>query len=70
MLLGKPGNNPYCHHRALEMDAKGLRERVERVEEAPGQPFDQGRFELICEPIPGSARDETATSLENETATP
>lgn len=52
MLLGKPGNNPYCHHRAIEMDAKGLRERVLRVEEAPGQPFDQGRFELICEQKP------------------
>jgi radical SAM protein with 4Fe4S-binding SPASM domain len=51
MLLGRPGNNPYCHHRALEMKARGLRERVQKVEAAPGQPFDQGLFELIVEPL-------------------
>lgn len=49
MLLGKPGNNPFCHHRALEMKSAGKRERVERVEAAPGQPFDQGLFRLIEE---------------------
>jgi len=48
-LLGRPGNNPMCHHRALEMQAAGLRERVVQVEEAPGQPFDMGRFELVVE---------------------
>lgn len=53
-LFGRPGNNPYCHHRALEMQRQGLRERVVRVEAAPGLPFDKGRFELIVEPIPGS----------------
>lgn len=52
MLLGRPGNNPYCHHRALEMDRMGKRERVVRVEAAPGQPFDQGRFEIIEEDLP------------------
>ncbi len=50
MLLGKPGNNPYCHHRALELEAKGLRERVEKVQDAPGLPFDQGLFRIIEEP--------------------
>jgi radical SAM protein with 4Fe4S-binding SPASM domain len=50
VLFGRPGNNPYCHHRALEMKKKGLRERVVRVAEAPGVPFDQGRFELVVEP--------------------
>jgi hypothetical protein len=49
MLLGRPGNNPYCHHRALEFARQGKRERVERVEEAPGKPFDQGRFEIVVE---------------------
>lgn len=53
MLLGKPGNNPYCHHRALEMQARGKRERVMRVEAPPGQPFDSGRFEIIEEPVAG-----------------
>jgi radical SAM protein with 4Fe4S-binding SPASM domain len=52
-LLGRPGNNPLCHHRALELDARGLRERLVQVERAPGEPFDQGRFELIVEPAPG-----------------
>lgn len=50
-LLGKPGNNPWCHHRALELERDGKRERLVQVETAPGEPFDQGRFELIVEPI-------------------
>jgi Y-X(10)_GDL-associated radical SAM protein len=50
VLFGKPGNNPYCHHRVLELDKKGLRERVVKVAEAPGTPFDYGRFELVEEP--------------------
>ena len=49
-LFGKPGNNPYCHHRAIEMDRAGVRERVVRIEEAPGAPFDCGKFELLVEP--------------------
>jgi radical SAM protein with 4Fe4S-binding SPASM domain len=52
VLFGKPGNNPFCSHRALEMKKKGMRERVVRVEEAPGLPFDRGKFELVVEPIP------------------
>jgi len=50
VLFGKPGNNPYCHHRAIEMKRAGRRERVVKVEEAPGLPFDHGKFELIEEP--------------------
>jgi radical SAM protein with 4Fe4S-binding SPASM domain len=50
-LFGRPGNNPYCHHRALEMKRDGKRERLVRVEEAPGLPFDHGRFELVVEPF-------------------
>lgn len=50
-LLGKPGNNPYCHHRALEMQRMGKRERIERVESAPGEPFDFGLFRIVEEPI-------------------
>lgn len=52
MLFKKTGNNPYCIHRALQFEQQGLRERVVRVERAPGLPFDQGRFELVVEPIP------------------
>ncbi|MCA9648341.1 MAG: radical SAM protein [Myxococcales bacterium] len=49
-LLGRPGNNPFCHHRALEMDRQGLRERIEQVRAAPGLPFDNGLFRVIREP--------------------
>jgi len=48
-LLGKPGNNPMCHHRALEMQRQGLRERLVKTAEAPGVPFDQGQFQIILE---------------------
>ncbi len=51
-LLGRPGNNPYCVHRALRLAEAGRRERVVRVEAAPGRPFDHGRFELVVEPVP------------------
>jgi radical SAM protein with 4Fe4S-binding SPASM domain len=51
VLFGKPGNNPYCHHRALELARTGQRERVVLVEQAPGTPFDHGRFELILEDV-------------------
>jgi len=51
-LFGKPGNNPFCHHRALELDGRGLRERLVHIEPAPGLPFDHGRFELVVEPKP------------------
>jgi radical SAM protein with 4Fe4S-binding SPASM domain len=53
VLFGRPGNNPYCHHRALELKKANLRERLVRVDEAPGLPFDRGRFELVVEPWPG-----------------
>lgn len=52
-LFGKPGNNPMCHHRALEHQRMGKRERLVQIEAAPGVPFDQGRFELIVEDLPG-----------------
>lgn len=51
-LFRRAGNNPYCHHRALELRKRGLRERLVCVEAAPGLPFDDGRFELLEEPWP------------------
>ena len=65
VFFGRPGNNPYCHHRALEFAARGQRERLVRVAEAPGQPFDQGRFELIVEPLP---QPSAAAVLHEETS--
>lgn len=51
-LLGRRGNMPYCYHRADTLRSRGLRERLVRVEAAPGQPFDMGRYELVEEPDP------------------
>jgi radical SAM protein with 4Fe4S-binding SPASM domain len=51
IYFGRPGNNPFCHHRALELDATGKRERVVRRESAPGQPFDHGVFEIFLEDV-------------------
>lgn len=51
-LFGHPGDNPYCHHRVLELKARGLRERVERVGPAPGEPFDRAEHRLVLEPWP------------------
>jgi hypothetical protein len=56
VFFGRAGNNPYCHHRALEMQRAGKRERVERRAPAPGTPFDHGSFEIIEEPyVPAPA---------------
>jgi len=53
-LLGRPGNNPYCHHRALTLAADGRRERVVKVQEAGPASFAIGRFELVEEALDGS----------------
>ena len=50
VLMGRPGNNPFCVHRAQQQQQRGIQERLVRVAEAPGLPFDQGRFSLVEEP--------------------
>jgi Y-X(10)_GDL-associated radical SAM protein len=50
-LLGKPGNNPYCHYRALELQKQGLRERIVKIQEAANASFAVGRFDLVTERI-------------------
>jgi radical SAM protein with 4Fe4S-binding SPASM domain len=50
VFFGRRGNNPYCHHRALEMEKRGLRERLVRVTPPPGAPFDHGLFDIVAEP--------------------
>lgn len=49
VLSGRPGNNPYCHHRALQLEAKGLRERIVPKRGATGRPFDYGLFDIVVE---------------------
>lgn len=58
-ILGRPGNNPYCHFRARTLARRGERERLVPVGRAPGEPFDNGRFELVVEPL--DAPDERPT---------
>jgi radical SAM protein with 4Fe4S-binding SPASM domain len=62
-LLGRPGNNPYCHYRALELQKQGLRERVEKIRDAAPAPFAIGGFELITEHIADGAVASTSTLL-------
>ncbi|HSP78044.1 MAG TPA: radical SAM protein [Myxococcaceae bacterium] len=50
-LFGRPGNNPYGHYRARTLAKQGLRERLVRKRPAPGQPFDNGLFEILSEPL-------------------
>lgn len=57
VFFGRPGNNPFCHHRALELLREGKRERVVRVEAPPGEPFDHGRFDIIVEDWPAESID-------------
>ncbi len=52
VIFGKRGNNPYCHHRALELLREGKRERIRQVQPAPGEPFDFGRFDCFVEDFP------------------
>ena len=51
VFFNKRGNNPYCHHRALTQAKQGIRERFFIKHQAPGNPFDNGEFALIEEPI-------------------
>lgn len=50
-ILGRPGNNPYCHFRARSLAKQGSRERLVAAKPAPGRPFDNGQFEIVVEPI-------------------
>lgn len=52
-LFGRAGNNPYCHHRALDFASRGQREVLRQVAPASGDPFDHGQFELTIEPLKG-----------------
>lgn len=54
VFFDKRGNNPYCHYRALTQKKSGIRERVFLQRRADGNPFDNGEFALIEEPINAS----------------
>lgn len=50
-FLGRPGNNPYCHHRVLDFEARGLKETMTRVQPPPGEAFDRGLWSIEVEAI-------------------
>ncbi len=66
VFFGRPGNNPYCHHRALEFARQGKRERLLLAELPPGAPFDQGRFDIVIEDL----EDSTAATTPPERQRP
>lgn len=51
VFFDRRGNNPYCHHRALEQAKRGIRERVYPTVKAQGLPFDNGEFAIVEEPL-------------------
>lgn len=59
-VLGRPGNNPYCHYRARTLAKEGKRERLVPQARAPGTPFDNGQFAILIEPL--DAPDEHPTN--------
>ncbi|MFK7985110.1 MAG: radical SAM protein [Sandaracinaceae bacterium] len=65
-FFGRPGNQPYCHYRALEHGRRGLRERLVPKDAADGQPFDHGLFDIVVEPAgaPEPARPERHTLVQ------
>lgn len=68
VLFGKRGNNPFCHHRALELQKKGLRERIRKIQEAPGNSFDTGLFEIVVENELGEIIEVQSPGTVGETA--
>lgn len=52
VFFGRTGNNPYCIHRALELESRGQQERLIRSAPPAGRPFDHGLFEISVEALP------------------
>lgn len=55
--MGRRGNNPFCWYRADRLRRDGLREVLVHRDQAAGNPYDFGRFELEVEPWPADDRD-------------
>jgi radical SAM protein with 4Fe4S-binding SPASM domain len=70
VLTGRRGNNPYCHHRALELLREGDRERLVPKTPAPNEPFDHGTFEIVREPWPAWLRERAEALAKAEPGDP
>jgi radical SAM protein with 4Fe4S-binding SPASM domain len=62
-ILGRPGNNPYCHYRARVHARRGQRERLVPGAAADGLPFDNGVFDIVVEPLEAADPDAAVTDL-------
>lgn len=51
VFFGRRGNHPYCHHRALVHQSRGVRERLVLEVAASGLPYDHGLFSVVEEPV-------------------
>jgi radical SAM protein with 4Fe4S-binding SPASM domain len=51
VLFGRPGNNPFCHSRALALAEAGVVETLEPAAAAPGRPFDFGHYRIAERPL-------------------
>lgn len=58
VFFDKRGNNPYCHHRALTQQKRGIREEFVIKYQAKGNPFDNGVFELLEKPFDSPITDD------------
>ncbi len=50
-ILGKTGNNPFCHYRSKTLAKRNIRERLVLKENAPNRPFDHASFDIVEEPF-------------------
>jgi radical SAM protein with 4Fe4S-binding SPASM domain len=62
-ILGRPGNNPYCHYRARVHAKRGQRERLVPGAAADGLPFDNGVFDIVVEPLDAPDPNAAVTDL-------
>lgn len=65
VFFGKQGNNPYCVHRAMVHEERGVQEILTRVDPASGAPFDHGKFEVRIEPLPDAPAAVLGVPLED-----
>jgi len=65
-LFGRRGNNPFCHHRALELLRRGRRERIVPVSEPSSVPFGHRLFEIVEEDWPAAERARANAVVEGD----
>ncbi len=68
--FGRRGNNPFCYHRVTQLKKQGIRESIRQTEQAPGVPYDFGKFEIVEEQWNDDWRNEPMPDLYNEAPAP